>query len=284
MIVIIGSKGQLGSDFVKILTKENMDFKSFSHKELDITDLDKTSEILKDLEFDVLINCAAYNDVDKAEIDIENANLLNCDAVLNLAKICKSKNSIFMTYSTDFVFDGLKNASYIETDCPNPLSQYGKSKFKGEIKTLNEYSRCFVIRTSWVFGIANKNFNTQVIEWSKKNDVLKIVDDQISSPTYSYDLADFSLKLLKTQKFGLYHFSNEGIASKFDQAKFVLDFIGWDGKLQRAKSSDFNLNAKRPGFSKLNSNKIQEVVGEKIPHWEDSLLVFLNELKKEGKI
>lgn len=279
MIVITGASGQLGSDIAKILKEENKEFIALSHKDLDITNKKDLEDKLLSLKFDALINCAAYNDVDRAEIDKENANLLNCDAVLNLAKICKSKNAKFMTYSTDFVFDGLKNASYIELDTPNPLSEYGRSKFKGEIKVLNEYKNSFVIRTSWVFGIANKNFNTQVIEWSKKNDVLKIVDDQISSPTYSKDLAKFSLLLLNTDQFGLYHFSNSGIASKFDQAKFILDHIGWRGELKRAKTSEFNLKAKRPSFSKLDSSKIEKILNMKIPTWQDGLKRFLDELE-----
>jgi len=143
-------------------------------------------------------------------------------------------------------------------------------------KRLNDKS--FVIRTSWVFGIANNNFNKQVINWSKTRDELNIVDDQVSVPTYSKDLAYFSWKLIETKKYGLYHMSNSGICSKYDQAKYVLDNIGWTGKLGTSKTEDFNLPAKRSKFSKLDSTKLENIVGEKIPSWQDAIDRFLEEL------
>ena len=140
-----------------------------------------------------------------------------------------------------------------------------------------------MIRTSWVFGIANNNFNRQVINWSKSKDVLGIVDDQISSPTYSYDLALYSLKLLETKKYGLYHLSNDGIASKYDQAKYVLDSIGWKGTLNRAKSSDFILPAKRAEYSKLDSSKLEKTIQEKLPTWQSGIDRCVNEMREKGE-
>ena len=148
----------------------------------------------------------------------------------------------------------------------------------GEEAVLAEYDKSFVIRTSWVFGIANNNFNKQVINWSKTRDELNIVDDQVSVPTYSKDLAYFSWKLIETKKYGLYHMSNSGICSKYDQAKYVLDKIGWTGKLGISKTEDFNLPAKRSKFSKLDSTKLENMVGEKIPSWQDAIDRFLEEL------
>ena len=166
----------------------------------------------------------------------------------------------------------------------NAISEYGKSKAEGEKEVLRTYDKSFVIRTSWVFGIANNNFNKQVINWSKTKDTLNIVDDQVSVPTYSKDLAIFSWKLIETRKYGLYHISNDGIASKYDQARYVLNKIGWKGTLGKAKTSDFNLPAKRPKYSKLDSSKVESILGEKIPCWKDAIDRFLVEMKENKEL
>lgn len=278
MILITGANGQLGTDFQKILDEENEEYVATDVNELDITNKDEIANFLKDKNIDIIINCAAYNNVDKAEDEQEFCYKLNAHAPKYLAEAAQKAGATFVTYSTDFVFDGSKGVPYKETDSPNPLSVYGKSKLEGEKAVLKHYSRSFIIRTSWVFGIANKNFNTQVIEWSKKNEELKIVDDQVSTPTYSYDLAVFSWMLINTGKFGLYHMSNGSEASKYDQAEYILEKIGWDGKLNRAKSSDFNLPAERPKYSKLNSEKLEKTVAKKIPEWKDAIDRYLEEL------
>ena len=279
MILITGANGQLGYDFQRL-------FDSLKAKYIatDVADFDITNEksiddfFLKHNNISLIINCAAYNDVDKAEIDSDFCMLLNSRAPLNLAKKAKEIGATFVTYSTDFVFDGDIRDPYTEEDMPNPPSVYAKSKRMGEEAVLAEYDKSFVIRTSWVFGIANNNFNKQVINWSKTRDELNIVDDQISVPTYSKDLAYFSWKLIETKKYGLYHMSNSGICSKYDQAKYVLDNIGWTGKLGTSKTEDFNLPAKRSKFSKLDSTKLENIVGEKIPSWQNAIDRFLKEL------
>ena len=230
-----------------------------------------------------MINCAAYNDVDKAETD-KKVWLLNAEAPKKLAEFSKKIGAIFVTYTTDFVFDGEKNSPYMEDDKTNGISEYGKSKAQGEKDVLEAYDKSFVIRTSWVFGIANNNFNKQVINWSKSRNELNIVDDQVSVPTYSMDLAEFSWKLIQTEKFGLYHITNDGIASKYDQAKYVLEKIGWKGTLGRAKTADFNLPAKRPTYSKLDSSKVEKLLGEKIPTWQSGIDRFLEEMKENGEL
>ena len=279
MILITGANGQLGYDFQRLF--DSLEVKYIA---TDVVDFDITNEksiddfFLKHNNISLIINCAAYNDVDKAETDSDFCMLLNSRAPLNLAKKAKEIGATFVTYSTDFVFDGDIRDPYTEEDMPNPPSVYAKSKRMGEEAVLAEYDKSFVIRTSWVFGIANNNFNKQVINWSKTRDELNIVDDQISVPTYSKDLAYFSWKLIETKKYGLYHMSNSGICSKYDQAKYVLDKIGWTGKLGTSKTEDFNLPAKRSKFSKLDSTKLENIVGEKIPSWQDAIDRFLEEL------
>ena len=283
-ILLTGSNGQLGHDFKKIFDKKNIEYIATDYKELDITnDEDLNKFFQKNEGITHVINCAAYNDVDKAETD-KKVWLLNAEAPKRLAEFSKKIGAIFVTYTTDFVFDGEKNSPYMEDDKTNGISEYGKSKAQGEKDVLEAYDRSFVIRTSWVFGIANNNFNKQVINWSKSRNELNIVDDQVSVPTYSMDLAEFSWKLIQTGKFGLYHITNDGIASKYDQAKYVLEKIGWNGTLGRAKTVDFNLPAKRPAYSKLDSSKVEKLLGEKIPSWQSGIDRFLEEMKENGEL
>ncbi len=283
-ILLTGSNGQLGHDFKKIFDKKNIEYIATDYKELDITsDEDLNKFFQKNEGITHVINCAAYNDVDKAETD-KKVWLLNAEAPKKLAEFSKKIGAIFVTYTTDFVFDGEKDSPYVEGDKTNGISEYGKSKAQGEKDVLEAYDRSFVIRTSWVFGIANNNFNKQVINWSKSRNELNIVDDQVSVPTYSMDLAEFSWKLIQTEKFGLYHITNDGIASKYDQAKYVLEKIGWKGTLGRAKTADFNLPAKRPAYSKLDSSKVEKLLGEKIPTWQSGIDRFLEEMKENGEL
>ncbi len=277
MILITGANGQLGTDFQKVLDRENEEYIATDVDELDITDENEIANFLKDRNIDIIINCAAYNNVDKAEEEQEFCYKLNAYAPKYLAAAAQEVGAIFVTYSTDFVFDGCSSIPYTETDTPNPKSVYGMSKLEGEKLVQSCYDKSYIIRTSWLFGLANKNFNTQIIEWSKKKNELNIVDDQISAPTYSYDLAYYSWLLVKTDKFGLYHFSNDGVASKYDQAEYVLKKIDWKGELGSAKTADFNLPAKRPGYSKLDCTKIKETLGKEIPHWKDAIDRYLEE-------
>ena len=283
-ILLTGSNGQLGHDFKKIFDKKNIEYIATDYKELDITSDENLNKFFQENEgITHVINCAAYNDVDKAETD-KKVWLLNAEAPEKLAEFSKKIGAIFVTYTTDFVFDGEKDSPYVEDDKTKGISEYGKSKAQGEKEVLESYDKSFLIRTSWVFGIANNNFNKQVINWSKSRNELNIVDDQVSVPTYSMDLAEFSWKLIQTEKFGLYHITNDGIASKYDQAKYVLGKIGWKGTLGRAKTAAFNLPAKRPAYSKLDSSKVEKLLGEKIPTWQSGIDRFLEEMKENGEL
>ena len=279
MILITGAKGQLGYDFQRLFDKLKEEYIATDRDDLDITDIEKVREFVKDKNITLIINCAAYNNVDKAEEEPEICKKLNTYAPRDLAIVAKEIGADYITYSTDFVFDGEKKAPYTEEDIPNPLSVYGKSKYEGEKEVFKVKPDSFVVRTSWLFGIANNNFNKQVINWSKSKDELSIVDDQISSPTYSKDLAYYSWELIKTKKYGLYHLSNGGEASKYNQGKYVLAKIDWQGKLNRAKTKDFNLKAKRAEYTKLDSSKLEKVIDKKIPSWENGIDRFLEEME-----
>ena len=279
MILITGAKGQLGYDFQRLFDEIGEKYIATDRDDLDITDIEKVREFVKEKNITLIINCAAYNNVDKAEDEPELCKKLNTYAPRDLAIVAKEIGADYITYSTDFVFDGKKKAPYTEENIPNPLSVYGKSKYEGEKEVFKVKPDSFVVRTSWLFGIANNNFNKQVINWSKSKDELSIVDDQISSPTYSKDLAYYIWELIKTKKYGLYHLSNDGEASKYNQGKYVLDKIDWQGKLNRAKTKDFNLKAKRAEYTKLDSSKLEKVIGKKIPSWENGIDRFLEEME-----
>ncbi|WP_294725196.1 dTDP-4-dehydrorhamnose reductase [uncultured Fusobacterium sp.] len=279
MILITGAKGQLGYDFQRLFDEIKEEYIATDKDELDITNIEKVREFVKDKNITLIINCAAYNNVDKAEDEPEICKKLNTYAPRDLAIVAKEIGAEYITYSTDFVFDGEKKSPYTEEDTPNPLSVYGKSKYEGEKEVFKVKPDSFVVRTSWVFGIANNNFNKQVINWSKNKDELSIVDDQISSPTYSKDLAYYSWELIKTKKYGLYHLSNDGEASKYDQGKYVLGKIDWQGKLNRAKTKDFYLKAKRAEYTKLDSSKLEKVIEKTILSWQNGIDRFLEEVK-----
>ena len=280
MILITGANGQLGYDFQRLFDEIKEEYIATDVNDLDITDIKKVREFVQNKNISLIINCAAYNNVDKAEDEIELCRKLNTYAPRDLAIIAKEIGVDYITYSTDFVFDGKKKMPYTEEDIPNPLSVYGKTKLEGEKEVLKVKANSFVVRTSWVFGIANNNFNKQVINWSKSKEELSIVDDQISSPTYSKDLAYYSWELIKTKRYGLYHMSNNGEASKYDQAEYVLNKINWQGKLNRAKTKDFNLKAERAEYTKLDSSKLEKIINKKISSWQNGIDRFLEEIKK----
>ena len=284
-VLIIGAKGQLGYDFQRLLRKEKIEFLAVDYDELDVTNSEKIELFFSENNnFDVIINCAAYNNVDRAEIERNQCVELNEKAPVRLAEFAQKIDAVFVTYSTDFVFDGKKKSPYTEDDTPNPLSLYGMSKYMGEAGVINEYEKTFVIRTSWVFGVANNNFNKQVLEWSKSKKELSIVDDQISAPTYSADLAEYSWLLIKSGKFGLYHLTNEGECSKYHQALYILEKIGWHGKITGVKTETFNLPAKRANYSKLSSEKAEKIIGKRMPDWKNAIDRYMIELKESGEL
>ena len=276
--------GADGSDFKKLFENKGISYTATDYRNLNITDkVQMEAFFSKNDKFTHIINCAAYNNVDKAETD-ENVFLVNTEAPAVLAKFAKKINADYVTYSTDFVFDGGKNSPYTEEDAATPLSKYGKSKREGEKAVLKTYSKSFVIRTSWLFGIGNVNFSKKVLEWSKVKEELNVVDNEIASPTYSTDLAIFSWKLIQTRKYGIYHISNNGEASKYDQAKYILEKIGWKGIIKKARIEDFNLPAKRPKYSYLSSEKVEKLLNEKIPDWKSGIDRFLEKMKEKGEI
>lgn len=281
-VLITGANGQLGQEFQKLFTNEHISFIPTDYKELDITDIDAIRKIIKENKFTHIINCAAYNAVDKAEEDWRTAYSVNGLAVRNLAIAANEISAEIVHYSTDYVFDGKKDTPYTIYDDPNPINKYGESKFLGE-KNIALANKYYLLRVSWVFGTGNINFAKKVIGWSKKTDHIRISDDEISSPTYAVDLVKATLEILKKKVYGLYHVSNTS-CSRYDWGKYILEKINWKGKLERAKALEFNLPAKRPGYSVLDNYGLNETIGYEMPTWQNATDRFLVQLIANGEL
>jgi len=275
-ILITGADGQLGREMALELEKRNVNYSAFEREKLDITDFKKVNKVIKDFKPDFVINCAAFNDVDKAEEDWEKAFLVNGIGTRNLALSCNKNNSIFVHYSSDFIFDGEKKSPWTIADIPNPINKYGESKYLGEKFLENLSEKYYLIRLSWVFGKNPEvSFPLKLIKRAKKNKTLKIVDDQISSPSFVKDITKATFDLIKTEQYGLYHMTNKGFCSKYQWAKYILEKINWKGKILPGKSEEFKILAKRPKFSVLDNFPLKYIIGYELPSWQDATERFL---------
>ncbi len=284
-ILVTGSNGQLGRS-IQELTQLYPDFHfTFTDiEELDITNDSELRTSIKNLHPDVILNCAAYNAVDKAEDEPDKAYLLNSTSVKNLAKISNEQGIFLIHLSTDFIFDGKKSEPYTESDEPNPLSIYGKTKYDGETQVIKFAGNALIIRTSWLYSEYGHNFVKTILRLAKERQTINVVSDQIGTPTYAEDLAETILNTLvqNSIKEGihLFHYSNEGIASWYDFAKKIVEIGNLDCSIKPISTSEYPTTAKRPGYSVLGKEKIKEQFNLSIPNWEDSLKKYLDNIKK----
>lgn len=273
-VLVTGGEGQLASNLKDICDAYpplNLIFKEYT--ELDVTNTSQVKSVFESTTFNYCINCAAYTAVDKAEDESEIAFKVNEQGSKNLAKFCSDNNVTLIHISTDFVFEGNTSKAYTETDATNPQGNYGLSKLKGELAIQQSIKKYFIIRTSWLYSEHNKNFMKTMIQLSASRDELRVVDDQIGTPTYAKDLAHIILKIIdsKDEVYGIYNFSNEGVASWYDFANAIFQEINSNIKLLPTKTKDFPAPAKRPSFSVLDKTKIKDTLGIEIPHWRASL-------------
>lgn len=278
-ILVTGANGQLGNE-LKVLSVNypELQFLFTDVDELDITREDVTASFLEKEKPDFIINCAAYTAVDKAENDFENAEKINAIAPKLLAKYSGKIKSKLIHVSTDYVFDGTSSTPYSENDTVNPKSVYGITKLKGEENCLAENPDSVIIRTSWLYSSFGNNFVKTMLRLGKERSSLNVVFDQIGTPTYAADLAAAILKIIEvsekdTRKFvpGIYHFSNEGVASWYDFAKVIFEISEINCTVAPIVSEEFPTPAKRPHYSVLNKSKIRNIFDCKIPYWRDSL-------------
>jgi dTDP-4-dehydrorhamnose reductase len=278
IILITGAKGQLGNE-LKVVSRKyyGYDFIFTDIDTLDITDPVKTSEYIKDTKPDWIINCAAYNQVDKAEDDFRTALLVNASSVKNISDSIRDTSCRFIHISSDYVFDGNANVPYDESSLPDPVSAYGKSKFEGEKAALT-HPASMVIRTSWLYSSFGSNFVKTILKLAHEKDSLRVVSDQTGTPTYAADLAEAIMAIISgvirnqiAFNAGVYNYSNEGVCSWYDFAIAIVEESRVSCPVVPILTQDFPAKAKRPAYSVMNKSKIKENYNLSIPHWRTSL-------------
>ena len=273
-VLVIGSDGQLGLELQKISNSfDSLSWTFSTIKTLDLLRLKTINSFLSNINPTVIVNCAAYTNVDKAETEPKLADLINHKAVDIISKWTSDYNKKLVHISTDYVFDGLSNIPLSENSKTKPVNEYGSSKLKGESACLKNDPNSLVIRTSWLYSSFGKNFVKIMIDLMKKNKSVKVVNDQIGSPTYAYDLAKVILKIIINYKneSGLFHYSNEGEISWFEFARSIRELYKLDCEIIRVSSKEFETLAKRPNYSLLNKSKIKTTFNLEIPNYKQSL-------------
>ena len=284
-ILVIGSDGQLGLEFQKISNSLGSLSWIFSTiKTLDLLRLETINSFLNNINPTVIVNCAAYTNVDKAETESKLVNTINHTAVDIISRWTSDNNKKLIHISTDYVFDGLSNIPLSENSKTKPVNEYGSSKLKGEIACLKNDSNSIVIRTSWLYSSFGKNFVKTMIDLMKKKDSVKVVNDQIGSPTYAYDLAKVIIEIIinSENKSGLFHYSNEGKTSWFEFAKSIRELYNLNCEIIGVPSKEFKTIAKRPQYSLLNKSKIKTIFNLEIPNYKQSLKNCIEIIKNEA--
>ncbi|MDP1622557.1 MAG: dTDP-4-dehydrorhamnose reductase [Bacteroidales bacterium] len=282
-ILVTGSNGQLGNE-IRVLAP---DYQSFNFIFTDIAELDITSEpdvesLVKSERPEVIINCAAYTAVDKAEQEGDLAFLINSTAVGNLARVASKHGSLLIHISTDYVFDGKGYKPYVENNPTNPVSLYAKSKHAGEQQVQSYANKALIFRTSWLYSTFGNNFVKTIMKYGKERGKLNVVFDQTGTPTYARDLAKAMLDIIQNntvpEGVEVFHFSNEGVTSWYDFAKTIIEFTGIGCVINPIETKDYPLPAVRPFYSVFNKSKIKQRFQIDIPYWEDSLKECLKKM------
>jgi len=293
MIWLVGNKGMLGNDIERLLKERGLTYCA-SDKEIDIGDYKALERFGKDKKIKWIINCAGYTKVDKAEEEIDEVFRINKDGVRNIALFSAKRQIRLIHISTDYVFDGRQEGgavAYSEDDETNPINIYGKSKLAGEEEIKKILDKYFIIRTAWLYGLKGNNFVYTMLRLFKERDMVKVVEDQWGSPTYTVDLAKAILKTIEDDSvsYGLYHFTNEGMISWYEFARAIykkakrLGLIEDNKKveIQPIKTEEYPTAARRPRYSVLSKEKIKKELGLKIRDWDKALEDFLISLKRE---
>lgn len=275
-VAILGGKGMLGSDLALACQQHQLDTAVLDLPEFDITNENHLANALK--EVDAVINCAAYTNVEKAESETELVYKVNAEAVGKLGSVAKDAGVWVLHISTDFVFDGKSERPYIETDPPHPINTYGASKLAGEELLVESGCRYCIMRVQWTYGSGGNNFVAKMIKRAKAGKRLKVVDDQIGSPTATTEIAKIICKLLPKKPEGVFHFASAGYVSRFEMAKFIFDKLKWQVDLSSCKTADFPTVAARPLNSRFDCSRIKALLDEPIGPWQVPLECFLERL------
>ena len=277
-ILVTGYNGQLGYDVVKELNSRSVECRGVDREDFDITDRDETVEYICGYAPDAVIHCAAYTAVDRAEDDEENCRKVNADGTENIAVACEKLRAKMLYVSTDYVYGGDGEAPF-ETDSPtNPKNVYGVTKLEGEKAVMKYIDKFFIVRTSWVFGINGSNFVKTMLRLGDEKESLNVVCDQVGSPTYTPDLARLICDLIVTEKYGIYHGTNENFCSWAEFAAEIMKLGGKKTVINPVPSSEYPTKAERPHNSRLSKKCLDEAGIKRLPTWQDALKRFLKEM------
>ncbi|MDT8070865.1 MAG: dTDP-4-dehydrorhamnose reductase [Terriglobia bacterium] len=279
-IILIGSNGQLGTDLARVLEKRAHDLHPIANRKVDICQREAVERLISSVRPDVVINTAAFHQVDRCEANPEMAFAVNAVGVRNVAECCEKHKAVFVHFSTDYVFDGCKGAPYTETDVPSPLNVYGVSKVAGEELVAYTTERNFIVRTCGLFGLAGPsgkglNFVENMLKRAKEGNPIRVVEDQILSPTYTLNLAERVCDLLQTNAYGLYHLSSEGECSWYEFAREIFQRAGVNADLNPCTTVEVQGTVRRPKRTTLDKAKYNALGLPKMPHWAEGLRRYL---------
>lgn len=278
-VFVTGVKGQLGYDVVNELTRRGHTAIGVGRDEMDITDADACRRTIIDADPEAVIHCAAYTAVDAAEDNEELCRKVNADGTRNIAQVCRELDIKMMYISTDYVFNGQGTRPWEPDDVREPLNVYGKTKGEGEMAVEELVKKFFTVRIAWVFGVNGKNFIKTMLRLGKERGAVSVVDDQIGSPTYTYDLARLLVDMIESEQYGRYHATNEGLCSWFEFAVEIFKQAGMDEvKVTPVDSTQFPAKAKRPMNSRMDKSKLADNGFEPLPSWQDALKRYLKEI------
>ena len=283
--LVTGVKGQLGYDVVNELKKRGHEAIGVDIADMDITDGSAVDKVITEVNPDVVIHCAAWTAVDAAEDEnnIPKVRAVNADGTRNIAKVCKKLGCKMMYISTDYVFDGQGTKPW-QPDCKDykPLNVYGQTKLEGELAVSELLEKYFIVRIAWVFGLNGKNFIKTMLSVGKTHDTVRVVNDQIGTPTYTYDLARLLVDMIETEKYGYYHATNEGgYISWYDFTLEIYRQAGYTTKVIPVTTEEYGLSkARRPYNSRLDKSKLVENGFEPLPDWKDALRRYLEEINR----
>ena len=278
-VLVTGAKGQLGTDLMNELANRGIEGIGVDVEEMDITDAEACRRVIKASGADAVIHCAAYTAVDAAEDNVELCRRINGEGTRNVAQACKEADVKLMYISTDYVFDGQGTRPWEPDDERHPLNVYGQTKYEGELAVEELSDKYFIVRIAWVFGVAGKNFIKTMLRLGKERGAVSVVDDQVGSPTYTYDLARLLVDMIQTDKYGRYHATNEGLCSWYEFAKEIFRQAGMDVPVTPVSSSEFPAKATRPSNSRMSKEKLSDNGFERLPAWQDALGRFLKEIE-----
>ncbi|MCI5883715.1 MAG: dTDP-4-dehydrorhamnose reductase [Eubacterium sp.] len=280
-VLVTGVKGQLGYDVVRELQSRGHEAIGVDIEEMDITDETAVSRVMEETAPEAVIHCSAFTAVDRAEEEQELCYKVNVQGTENIAKMCQKLGCKMLYLSTDYIFSGEGQRPWEPEDTPSPLNAYGQSKYQGEVALRQYVDKYFIVRISWVFGINGNNFIKTMLRLGKENGAVKVVDDQIGSPTYTFDLAKLLVDMIETEQYGAYHATNEGICSWYEFAKEIFQEANMkEVTVTPVSSEEFPVKAKRPKNSRMSKEKLVQNGFSLLPSWQDAVKRYIKELKK----